>query len=153
MPDRVVAAAVLCPPQPLEMKSKREKVQYLMSTATLTPAVKRLMEAEAFPPTRFLQSNDAHKSLPNMKHVMLDTKGTDKVGLSAACESHATISRAWGSEARVPCVWTGPDADRRAVREPAQGRARDGLLQHGQQLQGRGARSQGGRRRRRQAHE
>lgn len=89
MADRVVPAVMLCPPQPLEMKSKREKVQYLMSTATLTPAVKRLMEAEAFPPTRFLQSNDAHKSLPNMKHVMLDTKGTDKVGLSAAYELHA----------------------------------------------------------------
>lgn len=65
--------------QPLEQKSKRDRVQYLMSTATLTPAVKRLMEDEGFPTTRFLQSSDAHKSLPNMKHVMIDTKGTDKV--------------------------------------------------------------------------
>jgi hypothetical protein len=65
--------------QPLEQKSKRDRVQYLMSTATLTPAVKRLMEDEGFPATRFLQSSDAHKSLPNMKHVMIDTKGTDKV--------------------------------------------------------------------------
>lgn len=67
---------------PLEAKSKREKVQYLMATATLTPAVKRLMAEEGnFPKTRFLQSEDAHKSLPTMRHIMLDTKGGDKVQL------------------------------------------------------------------------
>lgn len=64
---------------PLEQKSKREKVQYLMATATLTPAVKRLMEHEQFPKTRFLQSEDAHKSLPTLRHIMLDTKGGDKI--------------------------------------------------------------------------
>jgi superfamily II DNA/RNA helicase len=66
---------------PLEQKSKRDKVNYLMATATLTPAVKKLMEAEGFPKTRFLQSEDAHKSLPTLRHVMLDTKGGDKVQL------------------------------------------------------------------------
>ena len=64
---------------PLETKSKREKVQYLMATATLTPAVKRLMEEGGFPKTRFLQSEDAHKSLPTLRHIMMDTKGGDKV--------------------------------------------------------------------------
>jgi len=67
---------------PLETKSKRDKVQYLMATATLTPAVKKLMVDEGnFPKTRFLQSEDAHKSLPTMRHIMLDTKGGDKVQL------------------------------------------------------------------------
>jgi superfamily II DNA/RNA helicase len=66
---------------PIEQKSKRDKVQYLMATATLTPAVKRLMENEQFPKTRFLQADDAHRSLPTMRHVMLDTKGGDKVQL------------------------------------------------------------------------
>lgn len=66
---------------PVEQKSKRDKVQYLMATATLTPAVRRLMEHEQFPKTRFLQSQDAHRSLPTLRHVMLDTKGGDKVQL------------------------------------------------------------------------
>lgn len=66
---------------PVEQKSKRDKVQYLMATATLTPAVKKLMEHEQFPQTRFLQAQDAHRSLPTMRHVMLDTKGGDKVQL------------------------------------------------------------------------
>ena len=66
---------------PIEQKSKRDKVQYLMATATLTPAVKRLMEHEQFPKTRFLHADDAHRSLPTMRHVMLDTKGGDKVQL------------------------------------------------------------------------
>jgi superfamily II DNA/RNA helicase len=64
---------------PLQRKSEREKVQYLTATATMTNAVKRLMEAENFPQMRFLQSDDAHKTLPTLKHIMLDTKGTDKV--------------------------------------------------------------------------
>lgn len=64
---------------PLTQKAQKERVQYIMATATLTNAVKKLMEEESFPKTRFLQSDDAHRTLPNLAHVMLDTKGTDKV--------------------------------------------------------------------------
>ena len=64
---------------PVTVKAQKERVQYLFATATLTNAVKRLMEEESFPKTRFLQSDDAHRTLPNLAHVMLDTKGTDKV--------------------------------------------------------------------------
>lgn len=64
---------------PLARKAEKENVQYIMATATLTAAVKRLMEEENFPKTRFLEANDAHKSNPSLKQVMIDTKGVDKV--------------------------------------------------------------------------
>ena len=89
----------------------RESVQLLMATATLSKAVKKLLESHFDPdlseaknlklvnpnrlpegvnlqggqtsegkvPLKILEVSGLHKSLPGVKHVMMDTKGADKL--------------------------------------------------------------------------
>jgi hypothetical protein len=73
-----------------------------MATATLTKAVRRLLDQEFDPdmeeainpstvagakpkpardgvPIKVVEVSGLHKSLPNMRHEMIDTKGADKI--------------------------------------------------------------------------
>eukprot|EP00640_Fibrocapsa_japonica_P000081 CAMPEP_0113953596 /NCGR_PEP_ID=MMETSP1339-20121228/91051_1 /TAXON_ID=94617 /ORGANISM="Fibrocapsa japonica" /LENGTH=547 /DNA_ID=CAMNT_0000962335 /DNA_START=72 /DNA_END=1715 /DNA_ORIENTATION=+ /assembly_acc=CAM_ASM_000762 len=57
-----------------------DKVQFLLTTATLTKAVKRLLTDRTFPqPMGHVETRDLHRTLPNLKHVMVDCKGSDKI--------------------------------------------------------------------------
>eukprot|EP00639_Heterosigma_akashiwo_P020187 CAMPEP_0206400218 /NCGR_PEP_ID=MMETSP0294-20121207/25385_1 /ASSEMBLY_ACC=CAM_ASM_000327 /TAXON_ID=39354 /ORGANISM="Heterosigma akashiwo, Strain CCMP2393" /LENGTH=495 /DNA_ID=CAMNT_0053856369 /DNA_START=138 /DNA_END=1625 /DNA_ORIENTATION=- len=59
----------------------RDRCQFLLCTATLTKAVRRFLEEENYipGPPRVVEASDVHRSLPNLRHAMVDTKGRDKV--------------------------------------------------------------------------
>ncbi len=64
-----------------EVQAKKTLAQFLLVSATITPALKRLLKDGSLPETTFVETRDLHKPLSSMKHVMLETKGRDKISL------------------------------------------------------------------------
>ncbi len=62
-------------------KTKTPPAQFLLVSATITPALKRLLKDGSLPESTFVETRDLHKPLSSMKHVMLETKGRDKISL------------------------------------------------------------------------
>ncbi|CAM9912209.1 unnamed protein product, partial [Phaeothamnion confervicola] len=58
---------------------RKNSVQFIFVTATLTKAVRQLLEDGDYPKVRTVETRDVHKGLPSMKHAMVDTKGRDKL--------------------------------------------------------------------------
>jgi len=59
---------------------RKNETQFILCTATLTPAVRRLIDSDDFiSEARVLESSDLHRTLPSLKHVMLDLKGQNKI--------------------------------------------------------------------------
>uniref|UniRef100_A0A7S2FKV5 RNA helicase n=1 Tax=Octactis speculum TaxID=3111310 RepID=A0A7S2FKV5_9STRA len=58
---------------------RRENVQFIVVTATMTKAVRRLLEDGDLPQMRTLEADDLHQALPNALHRMLNAAGQDKI--------------------------------------------------------------------------
>ncbi len=64
-----------------EVKAKKTPSQFLLVSATITPALRRLLKGGSLPEATFVETRDLHKPLSSMKHHMLETKGRDKISL------------------------------------------------------------------------
>lgn len=58
---------------------RKTEVQFVLATATMTKAVRKLLEGGDLPPVRVLETDDLHHAVPTASHRMLDTKGGDKL--------------------------------------------------------------------------
>eukprot|EP00903_Cladosiphon_okamuranus_P008510 g8174.t1 len=58
---------------------RRETGQFVFVTATLTKAVRKLLEDGNYPKVRQVETRDVHHTLPSLRHVMIDIKGRDKM--------------------------------------------------------------------------
>eukprot|EP00752_Nemacystus_decipiens_P008081 g7222.t1 len=58
---------------------RRETAQFVFVTATLTKAVRKLLEDGNYPRIRQVETRDVHHTLPSLRHVMIDIKGRDKM--------------------------------------------------------------------------
>ncbi len=64
-----------------KMQKKKKPAQFLLVSATITPALKKLLKDGSLPESTFVETRDLHKPLSSMKHVMLETKGREKISL------------------------------------------------------------------------
>ncbi len=60
---------------------KKTPAQFLLVSATITPGLKQLLKNGSLPEMVFVETRDLHKPLSSMKHVMIETKGRDKISL------------------------------------------------------------------------
>ncbi|KAG5182709.1 DEAD box helicase [Tribonema minus] len=67
--------------KPLMRRQGEDAVQFVLVSATVTAALRRLLEAGEFPKVRMVETRDVHRALPNMKHAMVDCKGRDKLSV------------------------------------------------------------------------
>jgi superfamily II DNA/RNA helicase len=55
-------------------EARTTPLQFVLVSATITPALKRLLQEGEFPRVRMVETRDVHRPLPTMNHVMLDCK-------------------------------------------------------------------------------
>jgi superfamily II DNA/RNA helicase len=63
---------------PLTRDGGKEGVQLVLTTATVTKAVRALLEKD-FPPVRMIESPRLHRTVDTLQHDMVDTTGRDKL--------------------------------------------------------------------------
>ena len=64
--------------RPLTRDGGKEGVQLVLTTATVTKAVRALLEKD-FPPVRTIESPRLHRTVDTLQHDMVDTSGRDKL--------------------------------------------------------------------------
>ena len=67
--------------RPLLRDGGKEGVQFVLTTATVTKAVRELLAGSQFPPVRFVESAKLHRTIDTLQHDMADVGGRDKLGL------------------------------------------------------------------------
>eukprot|EP00922_Rhytidocystis_sp_ex-Travisia-forbesii_P029018 GHVS01042506.1.p1 GENE.GHVS01042506.1~~GHVS01042506.1.p1 ORF type:complete len:1883 (+),score=347.92 GHVS01042506.1:175-5823(+) len=60
-------------------KSVKKPPQVIATTATMSTAVKKIINSSYLPKVQFLEAPNLHKALPNVRHQMIQTKGRDKI--------------------------------------------------------------------------
>jgi superfamily II DNA/RNA helicase len=56
-------------------------VQFILVSATITSALRKLLDEGDITNTRMIETRDLHRPLPTMRHTMLESKGRDKVSM------------------------------------------------------------------------
>ena len=72
---------------------RREDVQFIVATATMTKAVRKLLDEGGLPPCRLLETSDLGQSVPTATHRFVATGGADKLTmLQDLCLGHSAFS-------------------------------------------------------------
>jgi superfamily II DNA/RNA helicase len=72
---------------------RREAVQFVVATATMTKAVRKLLDEGSLPPCRLLETSDLGQSVPSASHRFVLTGGKDKLTLlKDLCLGHSSFS-------------------------------------------------------------
>lgn len=73
--------ALIRPMIKLAAEGRRSPVQFVLVSATITTALKKLLKEGEFPKIRMVETRDVHRPLPSLQHTMIDCKGRDKLSL------------------------------------------------------------------------
>ena len=84
--------------------ARKESVQFVLATATLTKAVRRLLEDGEFPPCRLLETSDLGQAVPTASHHFVNAAGRDKLEmLTDMLQGHTGHKRTGDSAAMIFC--------------------------------------------------
>jgi superfamily II DNA/RNA helicase len=73
--------------------TRRAEVQFIVATATMTNAVRKLLDDGGLPPCRLLETSDLGQSVPTASHRFVSTGGADKlVMLKDICLGHSAYT-------------------------------------------------------------
>jgi len=86
-----------------QLIKKQDQTQFVMVSATVTTALKKLLNEGEFPKIRMVETRDVHQSLPNMKHSMIDCKGRDKISVLLEILSQIRGKNSKGSRTLIFC--------------------------------------------------